>query len=57
LVIRDDIKPFLIPFQPTWASSREILAAIATPVLLLFVFVVIGVITGHRFIERLDVRG
>jgi ABC-type transport system involved in multi-copper enzyme maturation permease subunit len=56
LVIHDDIKPFLIPFQPTWAPSREIFAAITAPVCLLLMFILLGTAAGFRAIERLDVR-
>lgn len=56
LVIHDDIRPFLIPFQPTWTPSREILLAVAPSVGLLVLFTIVTVLLGRRALERMDVR-
>jgi ABC-type transport system involved in multi-copper enzyme maturation permease subunit len=56
LVVHDDVKPFLIPFQPTWASSAAILSAAMLPTCMLLLFSAFAIAAADWFIERLDVR-
>jgi len=56
LVVHDDVKPFLIPFQPTWALSGVILRSALMPASMLMVFAVFAIAAASWFIERLDVR-
>jgi ABC-type transport system involved in multi-copper enzyme maturation permease subunit len=56
MVIHDDVKPFLVPFQPTFAPSAEILRSAIVPACLLVLFAAIAFGLACRSIERLDVR-
>jgi len=56
IILHDDIKPYLIPFESTRVSSREILLSIAYPGALLAVFASLFLATARWFLARMDVR-
>jgi len=56
LVVHDNVKPFLTPFQPTWALSRAILHAAVLPACVLMLFAALAIAAADWLIEKLDVR-
>jgi hypothetical protein len=56
IILHDDIKPYLIPFESTRVSSREILLSIAYPGALLAAFASLFLVTARWFLARMDVR-
>ncbi|MEO8053951.1 MAG: ABC transporter permease [Acidobacteriota bacterium] len=56
LVVHDDVRSLMVPFQPTWAPSSAILRSTVIPLLLLSLFELSAVMIAIRTMERLDAR-
>ena len=56
IILHDDIKPYLIPFESTRVPSREILLSIAYPAALLAAFASLFLAAARWFLARMDVR-
>lgn len=57
IVLSEDVRPYLVPFRPTWVPSSVIHQSVALPVLLLAAMSVVIVWLGQRWFAKLDVRG
>jgi ABC-type transport system involved in multi-copper enzyme maturation permease subunit len=56
MVTKDDVKPYLIPFESTWAASREIVQTIWLPLLMMATFAAFFFSLGYLAFLRMDVR-
>lgn len=56
MVTKDDVKPYLIPFESTWASSKEIVQTTWLPLLMMAMFAAFFFSVGYLAFLRLDVR-
>lgn len=56
MVTKDDVRPYLIPFESTWAASRDIVQTVWLPLLMLATFAAFFFIIGYIAFLRLDVR-
>jgi len=56
IVQHADIKPFLVPFQGTWTSSRLVISSIVFPAVTLLLHLGVAFTLGLLAITRMDVR-
>lgn len=56
MVTKDDVKPYMIPFESTWAASREIVQTTWLPLLMLATFAAFFFSIGYIAFLRMDVR-
>lgn len=56
IILRDNVKPYLVPFQQTWADSERALATCALPLAMLAGFGALFFTLGYNAFLRLDVR-
>lgn len=56
MVTKDDVRPYLIPCQSTWAASREIVQTIWLPLLMMATFAAFFFAIGYMAFLRMDVR-
>ncbi len=56
MVTKDDVRPYLIPFESTWAASRDIVQTTWLPLLMLAMFAAFFFTIGYIGFLRLDVR-
>lgn len=56
MVTKDDVKPYLIPFESTWAASKEIVQTTILPLLMLATFAAFFFSIGYLAFLRMDVR-
>ncbi|HKR63900.1 MAG TPA: ABC transporter permease, partial [Thermoanaerobaculia bacterium] len=55
-IFRDNIKPYLVPFQSAWVDSERALATCAFPLAMLAAFAALIFAFGYNAFLRLDVR-
>jgi ABC-type transport system involved in multi-copper enzyme maturation permease subunit len=55
-IFRDNIKPYLVPFQQTWVDSERALAMCALPLAMLAAFAALFFMLGYNAFLKLDVR-
>jgi ABC-type transport system involved in multi-copper enzyme maturation permease subunit len=55
-IFRDNIKPYLVPFQTSWVDSERALATCALPAAMLAVFAALFLAFGYSSFLKLDVR-
>jgi ABC-type transport system involved in multi-copper enzyme maturation permease subunit len=56
IVFKDNVKPWLVPFQQTWVDSERVLASTALPLGMLLAFGALFFTLGYNAFLRLDVR-
>jgi ABC-type transport system involved in multi-copper enzyme maturation permease subunit len=56
VVFKDNVKPYLVPFQQTWVDSERVLSSVALPLTMLVAFGALFFILGYNAFLRLDVR-
>ena len=55
-IFRDNIKPYLVPFQTSWVDSERALATCALPTAMLAAFAALFLALGYSSFLKLDVR-
>ena len=56
LVTRRNVRPYMSPYQPTWAPSRLIVKSVVMPMAILFVTVALLYLVARAMFLKLDVR-
>jgi ABC-type transport system involved in multi-copper enzyme maturation permease subunit len=56
MVSKDNVRPYLIPFESTWASSGDITATVWLPLFMLATFAAFFFAAGYVAFLRMDVR-
>ncbi|MCL4806843.1 MAG: ABC transporter permease [Thermoanaerobaculia bacterium] len=56
LVVHEDVRAFMVPFQPTWVSSDTILRRCVVPFSLMALFALVAFAIALRAADRMDVR-
>ena len=56
MVTKDDVKPYMLPFESTWAASREIVQTTWLPLLMIATFAAFFFTIGYISFLRMDVR-
>lgn len=56
LVRRTDVRPYMSPFVPTWASNADVLKRVLVPLAVLTSIVTVLLIVARTLFNRMDVR-